>query len=77
MNESSAALSAGGIRHQFSLKESVKLSLFGTNFIQNINYYLSTNEEDEIDVQFKPFGYLTLAGEKGRDYLKQNHEDQL
>ena len=37
----SSMLSAGGIRHQFSLKENIQMSMFTTEFIRNIRDHLS------------------------------------
>eukprot|EP00339_Tiarina_fusa_P022607 CAMPEP_0117016536 /NCGR_PEP_ID=MMETSP0472-20121206/13029_1 /TAXON_ID=693140 ORGANISM="Tiarina fusus, Strain LIS" /NCGR_SAMPLE_ID=MMETSP0472 /ASSEMBLY_ACC=CAM_ASM_000603 /LENGTH=365 /DNA_ID=CAMNT_0004720629 /DNA_START=193 /DNA_END=1290 /DNA_ORIENTATION=+ len=65
--------SAASIRHQFSTKENICISQFGTDFIRNINDYLSIPECDErIDPQFKENGYLFLASPTGKSILEQN-----
>ena len=73
----SAALSAGGVRSQFSLKENVECSLYGLEVFKKggLNKLISGigGEEgasaaddadvdvDEVDVQFMEGGYLFLA----------------
>lgn len=71
----SAMLSAGGIRQQFSVPENIKMSLYGIDFIKNIDR-LKVNEETP-DVQFHEIGYLFLANEKNRSTLEKNHQTQL
>ena len=39
--QSSTMLSVGGIRHQFSLEENVRLSMFTSDFLRNIKENLS------------------------------------
>lgn len=66
--EASTPLSVGGLRHQFSLIENIEMSLFGSDFIRDIKYYLG----DDVDVQFTPHGYLMLATEESAEQLKMN-----
>ena len=79
---SSATLSAGGIRQQFSLEENIQMSLYGRDFLRNANTLLRVeddNDEDdeEIDVQFQEHGYLFMAAtSKGREQLIQNNKVQ-
>eukprot|EP00324_Dicrateria_rotunda_P008488 CAMPEP_0206173668 /NCGR_PEP_ID=MMETSP1474-20131121/49683_1 /ASSEMBLY_ACC=CAM_ASM_001110 /TAXON_ID=97495 /ORGANISM="Imantonia sp., Strain RCC918" /LENGTH=350 /DNA_ID=CAMNT_0053582689 /DNA_START=195 /DNA_END=1244 /DNA_ORIENTATION=+ len=65
--------SAASIRHQFSVKENIQISQFGTEFLRNINDYLSISGSDEkIEPQFKENGYLFLASDAGKDILNSN-----
>ncbi|KAL3811806.1 hypothetical protein ACHAXA_006786 [Cyclostephanos tholiformis] len=79
---SSATLSAGGIRQQFSLKENVEMSLYGRDFLRRAHELLRSNDDDdddeeEVDVQFQEHGYLFLAAsEGGRDQLIRNNKTQ-
>lgn len=72
----STVLSVGGLRQQFSLEENIQMSIFGAEFIRNINDYLGVEGEPLVDVQFHPYGYLSLATEESVDILKHNHEIQ-
>ncbi|KAG1681498.1 FAD-dependent oxidoreductase domain-containing protein 1 [Nymphon striatum] len=84
-SKASTTLSVGGIRHQFSVKENIELSLFASEFIRESSFYLSANGQyiihkmhdgHEIDLQFQPNGYLYLATEKGAETLEKNHKLQ-
>ena len=44
------------------------MSLYGADYIRNIKEHLG----DEADVNFTPYGYLTLATEEGAETLKRN-----
>ncbi|XP_062576682.1 FAD-dependent oxidoreductase domain-containing protein 1-like [Saccostrea cucullata] len=57
----SSSLSAGGIRHQFSVPENVQMSMFTTDFLRNIKFFLGELDEAPPDVQFNHHGYLFLA----------------
>ncbi|RWS29216.1 FAD-dependent oxidoreductase domain-containing protein 1-like isoform X5 [Leptotrombidium deliense] len=73
----STVLSVGGIRHQFSLRENIALSKFGSEFIANINEYLSVPGNEIVDIQFQENGYLFLAStEQGEQLLRENHRLQ-
>lgn len=72
----SAMLSAGGIRHQFSERANVELSLYGSEFLRTLGVNLRVNGHDEPDVQFVEGGYMFLASDKGVDTLRQNYETQ-
>ncbi|XP_076765384.1 FAD-dependent oxidoreductase domain-containing protein 1 [Xylocopa sonorina] len=72
----STVLSCGGLRQQFSLQENIEMSLFGAEFIRNINGYLGIEGEPPIDVAFHPYGYLMLASEKEAEVLIQNSKLQ-
>jgi len=77
---SSATLSAGGIRQQFSLKENVQMSLYGRDFLRNAHHLLQVDddkEDDDVDVQFQEHGYLFLASTPtGREQMIQNNQVQ-
>ncbi|KAK9870386.1 hypothetical protein WA026_007951 [Henosepilachna vigintioctopunctata] len=68
-SKSSAALSMGGLRQQFSLPENVQMSLFGVEFLRS----LKDRFDSDADVCFTPNGYLTLVGEDGVQPLLDNH----
>ncbi|XP_068096421.1 FAD-dependent oxidoreductase domain-containing protein 1 isoform X1 [Hyperolius riggenbachi] len=75
-SRASTVLSAGGIRQQFSRPENIQMSLFGAHFLRNINEYLGVVNEDPIDVQFNPSGYLFLSSEMGAEVLQENYKIQ-
>lgn len=66
----------GGLRQQFSLEENIHMSLYGAEFLRNINEHLSIPGEPSIDVNFHPYGYLVLATEEGAETLIQNSKLQ-
>ncbi|XP_054166015.1 FAD-dependent oxidoreductase domain-containing protein 1-like [Oppia nitens] len=72
----STTLSAGGIRQQFSLSENIQLSLFSSEFLQNIHKYLTVPNKDLPDINLKLNGYLLLATDSGAQQLIQNHKLQ-
>ncbi|EGZ28719.1 hypothetical protein PHYSODRAFT_552420 [Phytophthora sojae] len=72
----SAILSAGGIRHQFSEKENIVMSLYGTEFLRNIGTNMKVDGHDAPDVQFVEGGYMFLASERGVNVLQQNYATQ-
>lgn len=77
LQNSSTTLSVGGIRQQFSEASNVQLSMLTADFLRDINRELSVVEEQEkVDVQFNPHGYLLLASEKGSKQLMENYETQ-
>ncbi len=59
--KASCMLSAGGIRQHFSIAENVKMSIFGVNFLKNINILKVDEEDEDVDVQFHEHGYLLLG----------------
>jgi FAD-dependent oxidoreductase domain-containing protein 1 len=73
--QSATSRSAASIRHQFSTPENIRMSQFGTHFIQNIGDYLAV-DGDVLDVGFHEGGYLFLATMAGRDVLEANHRVQ-
>ncbi|GLH06195.1 Protein of unknown function [Gryllus bimaculatus] len=72
----STVLSVGGIRQQFSVPESIQMSLFGAEFLRNVKKHLYVEGHDPPDVQFTPTGYLFLATEKGATQLEENYKLQ-
>lgn len=71
-----SVLSVGGIRHQFSLPENVRLSMFTSEFLRNIKQYLSVLDMDPPDIQFNLQGYLFLASPEGAEQLVKNAKMQ-
>ena len=82
---SSTCLSVGGIRQQFGLKENISMSLYGIDFLKRLNdqSYLNhsvaynhaemTNEDIDININYRGNGYLVLASnEEGLQNLKTN-----
>jgi len=71
--KSSAMLSAGGIRQQFSLKENIELSMYSHAFIQDMEARAVEDPEKYCGVQFKPNGYLFMASSaSGQAVLQAN-----
>ncbi|SAK95212.1 FAD dependent oxidoreductase [Caballeronia glebae] len=69
---SSSALSAASIRQQFSTPLSVRMSLFGIDFLRSIGERLEVNgEQPSIDLH--EGGYLFLASAAGAPTLRENH----
>lgn len=69
---SSSALSAASIRQQFSTPLSVRMSLFGIEFLRSIGERLEVNgERPSIDLH--EGGYLFLATAPGAATLRENH----
>jgi FAD-dependent oxidoreductase domain-containing protein 1 len=66
------ALSAGGIRQQFSCAVNVALSLYGIDFVRQAGDLLAVAGERP-DVGLVEGGYLFLASAAGADTLRRNH----
>ena len=74
--KAATALSASSIRHQFSNAVNVKMSQFGTQFIQESAQYLTVGEVKP-DLEFRENGYLFLAATDAQEQiLRNNHEVQ-
>lgn len=69
---SATALSAASIRHQFSNRENILMSLFGTRFLREFGQRMQIGEQRP-DPAFHEGGYLFLATDAGLDTLRQNH----
>ncbi len=67
--------SVASIRQQFSTPENIRMSQFGSHFIQNIADYLAVDGESPA-VEFHEGGYLFLATPAGRAVLESNHRVQ-
>jgi len=70
--KAATALSASGIRQQFSLAENIALSQRTLAFLHEV----SENFGFETDIGFHANGYLLLASEAGRETLAANHAVQ-
>ena len=68
----STALSAGGVRQQFSNLENIRLSSYGARFIKDIGRLLEV-DGDRPNINFIEGGYLFLASESGVPVLEANH----
>ncbi|MBL8691561.1 MAG: FAD-binding oxidoreductase [Rhodospirillaceae bacterium] len=68
----STALSAGGVRQQFSTRENIQLSLYGAHFIRDIGRLLEV-DGDRPNINFIEGGYLFLATPSGVPVLEANH----
>lgn len=75
-SRASTVLSLGGLRQQFSVKENIEMSLFGAEFIRNVNQYLGIDGQPAVDPCFHPYGYLMLASEQGAARLIDNSKLQ-
>ena len=69
------ALSAGGIRQQFSTPVNVSLSLYGIGFLRAAGELLAVDGERP-EIGLVEGGYLFLATEAGVDTLRRNHAVQ-
>ncbi|GLU32090.1 FAD-binding oxidoreductase [Trinickia caryophylli] len=70
--KSSSALSAASIRQQFSTPLSIRMSLYGIEFLRNIGELLEVDgNKPEIDLH--EGGYLFLATPAGEGILRENH----
>lgn len=70
--QAATALSASGIRQQFSLAENIALSRRTLEFLNKASDHFGI----ETDVGFHENGYLLLASEAGRETLAANHAVQ-
>jgi FAD-dependent oxidoreductase domain-containing protein 1 len=70
-----SALSASGIRQQYSSLINMRASLYGIAFLRDIGDRLAVDGERP-DIGLKEGGYLTLATEAGAATLAENHRQQ-
>ena len=68
-------LSVASIRHQFSLPENIRMSLFGSAFVTRSAELLAVDGQC-VDIGFRPGAYLFLAGAQGLATLQANHRTQ-
>ncbi|MEX2319247.1 MAG: FAD-binding oxidoreductase [Bauldia sp.] len=66
------ALSASGIRHQFSCRVNIEASLYGIDFLRRAGDLLAVDGERP-DVALREGGYLFLASPAGLSTLTRNH----
>ena len=66
--ECSTTRSWGGIRQQFTVPESIRMSLYGAQFVKSIGEHLSVDGETP-DVGFREEGYLYLVPEERLEAL--------
>lgn len=71
-SQAATALSASGIRQQFSLAENIALSRRTLDFLKETPEHFG----HETDIGFHENGYLLLASEAGRETLAANHAVQ-
>jgi FAD-dependent oxidoreductase domain-containing protein 1 len=69
------ALSAGGVREQFSLPENIKISQYGISVFENFDQIMAVDGEPA-HAEFKQRGYLFLGGEENWPSIKKNYEIQ-
>lgn len=69
---SSSALSAASIRQQFSTDLSIRMSLFGIEFLRDIDARLRV-DDTPLDIGLREAGYLFLATPDGEAILRDNH----
>jgi len=67
-----SALSAAGIRQQYSSAINIQISLYGIEFLRRIGETLGV-DGDRPDIQLHEGGYLFLATEENRSILEENH----
>jgi glycine/D-amino acid oxidase-like deaminating enzyme len=72
---SSSALSAASIRQQFSTPLSVRLSLYGIEFLRTLGERLEVDGEAP-SIDLHEGGYLFLATPRGHATLRENHAMQ-
>ncbi len=72
---STTALSAGGIRRQFSTEVNIHVSQYGLGVYENFDETMAVNGE-KAHAEFKQWGYLFLADEKNWPLIQKHHELQ-
>ena len=73
----SSALSASGIRQQFSTPENIRMSLYGIEFMREIDRHLTLDEGVPVDIGLIEGGYLYLATPGHESVLRENHAGQV
>jgi len=68
----SSALSASGIRQQFSAPVNIRISRYGIEFLRRAGELLGSGEERPT-ISVNEAGYLVLAPPEGLDTLRRNH----
>jgi FAD-dependent oxidoreductase domain-containing protein 1 len=72
----SSALSASGIRQQFSAPVNIRISLYGMQFLRQAGELLACGEERPA-ISVNEAGYLVLAPPESLDTLRRNHALQI
>lgn len=70
-----STLSVASIRHQFSTPENIRMSMFGSHFVEHVGQYLAIDDTAP-DLAWHEGGYLFLASASGMDTLRANHRTQ-
>jgi len=73
-----------GIRMQSCLPETIEASLFGSDFLRNLQHEMSVSADTESEqeylnqpnIKFQPHGHLTLAADQDMQRLIKDHEMQ-
>jgi len=73
--QSSTALSASCIRHQYSNPVNVKASMFGSEFIWSFRDTMD-NDPEVPEIELRELGYLFLSGADTAHILRENHQVQ-
>ena len=71
----SSALSASGIRQQFSAPINIRMSQYGIEFLRQAPDLLAC-DGDRPPIEVREAGYLVLASPAGLDTLRRNHDLQ-
>ncbi|ODN02183.1 FAD-dependent oxidoreductase domain-containing protein 1 [Orchesella cincta] len=71
-SKSATALSVGGLRHHFTLKENVEMARFGTDFLRRVPRLLECDGSPPPDIQYHPYGFLQLADEAKAEELQES-----
>ncbi len=72
----SSALSASGIRQQYSTAVNVQIGRFGIDFLRNVGVHLAVNGEAP-DIGLSERGYLFLGGPESESVMRDIHALQL
>jgi FAD-dependent oxidoreductase domain-containing protein 1 len=71
----STALSAGGVRQQFSTKVNIDICLYSIDVIERFDEEMAVDGE-KANAGYRPVGYLFLGGENNWETLKRQYELQ-
>jgi glycine/D-amino acid oxidase-like deaminating enzyme len=73
--QASSALSAAGVRQQFSTPVNIALSMYGATYLREADALLSVGD-DRSDPAFREEGYLILSPPGGATIMRENHAIQ-
>lgn len=71
----STALSAGGVRQQFSTRVNIEIGLYSIEAIERFDEEMAVDGE-KANAGYRPVGYLFLGGENNWETLKKQYELQ-